>query len=320
MRKWVLAICLLASFNAKAEIVTGEKCGDDCSWTLDTDTGQLTISGTGNMYDWDFFDTGHRLWDGGESHHQTLAPWGEYSADIQHIEVGNGITYIGDHSFYNTSATSVNLPNTLEQIGPQSFQYSNLQELTIPSSVTTLGFASLDHTKISHLELPDSITSIGDVAFRYMPLDNLVIPDSVISIEGDRVFLGVGGTIYCTASSPCADKGSENIVPYEREGGVYILNGKYYFTGADMAGETNECQKELGECKRDVLESKGICSGSACDTFIQSDGHYMLKYNGRTYQSINDLLKGNYDRRRIYTVEEASFVSGKKNTVRLRYK
>gem|GEM_PF-6159988 len=41
---------LVASFNAQAEIVTGDKCGDDCSWTFDTDTRTLTISGTGDMY------------------------------------------------------------------------------------------------------------------------------------------------------------------------------------------------------------------------------------------------------------------------------
>ena len=69
-----------------------------------------------------------------------------------------------------------------------------------------------------------------------------------------------------------------------------------------------------------ILEAKGICQGAACDTFIQSDGNYMLKYNGKTYQSINDLLKGNYDKRRIYTVEEANFVAGDRNTVTIRYR
>ena len=110
------------------------------------------------------------------------------------------------------------------------------------------------------------------------------------------------------------------MIPYEKQGGVYILDGKYYYSGSDMANTTNECKKALGECKRDVLEAKGICQGSACDTFIQSDGNYMLKYNGKTYQSINDLLKGNYDKRRIYTVEEANFVAGERNTVTIKYR
>ena len=87
-----------------------------------------------------------------------------------------------------------------------------------------------------------------------------------------------------------------------------------------MAGGTNECKKELGECKRAVLEAKGICQGSSCDTFIQSDGQYMLKYNGKTYQDINALLKGDYDKRRIYTIEEANFVAGDKNRVSITYK
>jgi len=38
------------------------------------------------------------------------------------------------------------------------------------------------------------------------------------------------------------------------------------------------------------------------------------------YQSINDLLKGNYDVRRIYTIDEANRVAGKVNSVKIRYR
>ncbi|MBR1915040.1 MAG: leucine-rich repeat domain-containing protein [Alphaproteobacteria bacterium] len=338
MKKFVFILAIFLSFNTFAGETTviaqtdsndvSTKCGDNCSWKLYSD-GTLEISGQGNMYDWDFFDTTEQLWEGGNSTYQTLAPWGEYSGQISNIKIGEGITYIGDHSFYNIAATSAELPDTLIEIGPQSFQYSALENISIPNSVTTIGFASFDRTHLTSLVIPDSVTTIEDVAFRNLPLSTLIIPDSVTSIEGERVFYGVSATIYCLATLLCENRGSENIVSYEKEGGVYILDGKFYTSLENMqkdisreAEDTNDytCGTDKNKCKRDVLEAKGICQGSECDTFIQSDGQYMLKFGGKTYQDINALLKGNYDKRRIYTIEEANFVAGDKNRVSIRYR
>lgn len=346
MKKYVLIFIgtVFLSLNVRSEIVTGDKCGDNCTWTFDTETGKLTVSGTGDMYDFEKYDTGSIPWEGSQATYYTTAPWGEYSGQVSEIEIGSNITSLGVNAFYNLSATSVNIPNGITSISKNAFQYSNLQSVLIPDSVTSIGRAAFDTAPLTNLTLPNTITSIGDYAFRDTGLTEFVIPDSVTSIGerafmsygigqleklvipdsvasiGTEAFIGLSATVYCTTSSPCADRGSENIVSYEKQGGVYILDGKYYYSGSDMANTTNECQKALGECKRDVLEAKGICQGSACDTFIQSDGNYMLKYNGKTYQSINDLLKGNYDKRRIYTIEEANFVAGDKNRVSIKYR
>ena len=345
MRKLVFVLGLVLSFNANGEIVTGDKCGDNCTWTFDTETGKLTVSGTGEMYDWGKNDTGNRPYEGSVSTYQTEAPWGDYSGQISNIEIKNGITALGMNAFYNLSATSVIIPDSVTDLHRECFQYSNLRSVSIPSSVTSIPFAAFDGVPLTSIDLPDTITSIGYVAFRNTGLTEFIVPDSVTSIDqaaflshgtsnleklvisdsvtsiGDKAFNGLTATVYCAATSPCADKGSENIVAYEKQGGVYILeDGTKFLSAADMAGGTNICNKELNECKRNVLEAKGICQGSSCDTFIQSDGKYMLKFGSKTYQDINALLKGDYDRRRIYTIEEANFVAGDKNRVSITYK
>jgi len=43
-------------------------------------------------------------------------------------------------------------------------------------------------------------------------------------------------------------------------------------------------------------------------------------HNNRFYNSANDILSGNYDKKRIYTIDEANRASGKKNTFKIRYK
>ena len=329
MKKYVLIFIgtVFLSLNVRSEIVTGDKCGDNCTWTLDTETGQLTISGTGDMYS--KYNNIARPYDesfegNNGDHWRTNAPWWPYSTQISDIKIQSGITSIGGWAFYNTSVTSIDIPDTVTRISNESFQFSALQSITIPDSVSSIEWATFMGTSLTNFVIPDSITSIGGHAFDGVTtLTNLVIPETVTSIGVDAL-QSTTAQIYCYKDLDCRDKGSNNIVSYDKQGGVYILdygteNEKYYISGSDMANGT-ECHKALGECKRDVLEAKGICQGSACDTFIQSDGNYMLKYNGKTYQSINDLLKGNYDKRRIYTIEEANFVAGDKNRVSIKYR
>ena len=348
MKKWIFILGTILPINVFAECneVGYFDCGTtgDVKWYVSQDQTTLTISGTGATGN--YAEELNPNYNGTTSlaYARTTAPWGIYNNVVTKIEVSEGVTDIGKAVFEGfDQVTHVSLPNTLKSIGWDSFNRTSslahidfppsltsigesafwgggLTSVVVPDTITTIEEGTFDNIPtLTSVVIPDSVTSIGNVAFAYTPaLENLVIPDSVTSIS-ETAFMQSAAVIYCAASSPCEGKGSENIVPYEKQGGVYILDGKYYLTGADMANGT-ECKKALGECKRDVLEAKGICQGSACDTFIQSDGNYMLKYNGKTYQSINDLLKGNYDKRRIYTIEEANFVAGDKNRVSIKYK
>ena len=45
----LLSIVSVVDFSAFADVKTG-KCGDNVTYSLDTETGLLTISGTGDMY------------------------------------------------------------------------------------------------------------------------------------------------------------------------------------------------------------------------------------------------------------------------------
>ena len=349
MKRTVFILSALISFNVYAECDEAGyfDCGTtgDVKWYVSEDQKTLTISGNGKTGS--YAEEINPYYDGVEvlAYARTTAPYKEYTSTVTNIEVKEGVTDLGKAVFEGfDQVTNVSLPNglnsigwdcfnrtyrlenidfpsSLTSIGESAFWGSGLKSVTIPSTITTIEEGTFDvNTNLTDVYIPDSVTSIGNVAFAYTSDQlKLVIPDSVTSIA-DNAFLSSAATIYCASSSPCADKGSENIVSYEKQGGVYILDGKYYYSGSDMVNTTNECQKALGECKRDVLEAKGICQGSACDTFIQSDGNYMLKYNGKTYQSINDLLKGNYDKRRIYTIEEANFVAGDKNRVSIKYR
>ena len=91
---FVLSLALMLSLMAgltlpvSAETVSGT-CGDDLTWTLDTETGLLTISGEGEMYDWTYDWT-----------NPTRAPWYDYRDYIKTIQMDiNDLNYkeLGDY-------------------------------------------------------------------------------------------------------------------------------------------------------------------------------------------------------------------------------
>ena len=107
-------------------------CGNNLTWTLDS-TGLLTISGTGDMYDY------------GDDPN----PWEDYTSLIQTIVITDGVTSIGDYAFCSCeSLTTITIPDGVISIGAAAFNScESLVNITIPNSVSAIGdyaFCSCD--------------------------------------------------------------------------------------------------------------------------------------------------------------------------------
>ena len=111
-------------------VVSGT-CGDNVQWTFESCNGTLTISGTGEMYNWMSL---------------VARPWHSLCTSIQRVVIEEGVTTTGYHAFYGASnLTSVSLPSTLQTLQFMTFfGCGKLTTLTIPSSVTYVGNRSLE--------------------------------------------------------------------------------------------------------------------------------------------------------------------------------
>ena len=172
----VCALCVTAG----AEELSGT-CGakgneENVTWTLDTETGLLTISGTGAMKDYRDYD---------------CAPWHEQRTYVHSAVVGEGITSIGDDAFYDCSSlTSISLPEGITSIGSYAFwQCSSLTSISLPEGITSIGsYAFWQCSSLTSISLPESVTSIGRAAFSgCSSLTAISLPESVTSI-GDSAF------------------------------------------------------------------------------------------------------------------------------------
>ncbi len=125
---------ILSTMITHAETLVGN-CGTNVSYSLDTTTGALVISGTGNMND---YSTTNR------------SPWYSYHTSISSILIGEEVTSIGSSAFSGCSGlTSVSIPNSVTSIGSSAFSgCSSIESMTIPfvgrsASATTASSSTL---------------------------------------------------------------------------------------------------------------------------------------------------------------------------------
>ncbi len=192
----------LTRIEEKADSVTGEDTEEEIqSWTIGSikaalENGTLTISGSGRMPDYT---------------ESVGAPWYTYGWEIRSIVVSEGITYIGNYAFAETSAEELILPNSLQGIGEGAFSESrSLLSATIPDQVTELGEAAFEFcsslTKVTvgkgirilnadvfyncmsltSVSLSSGLETISEYAFyKCTALTSLKIPDTVTYIDGN---------------------------------------------------------------------------------------------------------------------------------------
>lgn len=162
----------LFAVEAEAANYSG-KCGDNLTWSLNTSTGVLNITGTGAMYNYAS---------------STDAPWRSYGGYIKKITIGNSVTSIGDNAFNRyANLTSVTLGNSITTIGDYAFVCGNFASVTIPSSVTSIGdFAFYACDDITTVAISYGVMYIGDSAFsNCTSLTKVTIPEKVAFIGED---------------------------------------------------------------------------------------------------------------------------------------
>jgi hypothetical protein len=149
-------------------------CAATSKVTATLDNGTLTISGIGAMKDY-----------GSE-------PWKinsiNYSSQITHVVIEEGVTTIGDYAFFNLN---------------------NLVSIEIPEGITSIGSdAFRSCTSLASIDIPESVKYIKFAAFRYCSsLSSIVIPEGLINIEFN-VFSNCTGLLSVSIPASVKDIGA----------------------------------------------------------------------------------------------------------------
>lgn len=199
----------------ETDLITGS-CGDNIFWSLDLETGELVISGEGDMpSDWSSSST-----NGTSIIH---SPWAS-STLIKSVVIKDGVTSVGDYSFSGcTNLLTADIPQSVTSLSAMAFDEcdnlnsitvnknntffsnddygvlynkdkttlikyptgNNRQTYTVPNSVTIIGSSSFkNNSYLVDIELPDSLLTIGRSAFySCTSLKEIYIPSGVTLID-----------------------------------------------------------------------------------------------------------------------------------------
>ena len=134
--------------------VTSGSCGTDAEWSYQN--GVLKITGSGEMRNYV------------ANERSDTRPWKLFAAEIEEVQISDGITKIGNEAFRNCpKLAKVNFPASLTVIGDYSFRDDILlQELVIPGTVETVGAAAFRGcTGLTKLTLEEGIQALNGPAY-----------------------------------------------------------------------------------------------------------------------------------------------------------
>lgn len=136
MFKKTVAIIMALALIVVTGVITSlsATANDSITFTYDDVTGELIVSGTGAIDDYN------------ETALEDI-PWYTYRNIINTVTISEGITEIGNYAFCRES---------------------NVLEVNLPSTLTRIGYAAFaGDTNLASLTIPDSVTSVGDYAFGF---------------------------------------------------------------------------------------------------------------------------------------------------------
>lgn len=232
----LLASTLLLILTLRVRVLAADtgSCGTSLTWEFSNNT--LTISGSGNMYN---FPDGE------------MAPWYEHAEEIRTVILPEELTSIGDLAFYGcTNLTSVVVPDGVTAIGEYAFadctellqvhlgngvreirtgafyQCESLSTVSFPESVTMIKAKAFYHCDgLSAVYVPATVTSMGAEVFAYC--EGLVRAEVQASMSRlpDWTFYGCSNLVDVSLAPEMSIVGEYAFQHCENLNGIYTSSG-----------------------------------------------------------------------------------------------
>ena len=168
----ILALSCLPQFTLPASAAeTSGKCGRSATWSFNTSTGTLTISGTGAV------KTGDLMMG---------KQWYPFQGQIKSVIVEPGILELEPYAFaYCEKLQSVSLPKTLvSMIDMVFYKCTSLKSIDLPDSIINMGGGVFEEcTSLTSLKYPKNLEAVWAQSLRgCTSLTSVTLPPNVKTI------------------------------------------------------------------------------------------------------------------------------------------
>jgi len=272
------------------------ECGEELVWGLDEESGVLSISGNGVMYDY------------------SQSPWLEYEEMILTLQIEEGVISIGKNAFTDlTNLKTVKMADTVESIGFEAFAYceslddvnlsvswnscpsynstmnanycgqifegcESLKTIIVPEGMEALpGYAFNGADYLESVVFPESITEIKNHTFyNCSNLKEIVIPEQVTAI---------GKSAFCYCSSLSSIEFKTNILA---ELGHFAFNECSSLTSIDLPDSIQSIGYRAFAYCYDLEEINIPVAWTECPTSA-TDGTINATYCGHIFEDCYSL-------------------------------
>jgi hypothetical protein len=100
------------------------------------------------------------------------------------VVIPDGVTAIGNGTFFNKAITAINLPASVRTIGNSAFMNTQITSINMPNVTSIDDYAFSGATLLTSVTIPVGVTVISEYAFAYtFALTSVTIPSNVTTIE-----------------------------------------------------------------------------------------------------------------------------------------
>ena len=164
-----------------------------------------------------------------------------YCESLTEIDLGKGVTEIGEHSFYDCDLKKLEIPDSVESIGKTAFSDNkHLTEVKLGKGLTEIPERAFSFCGLTSLNIPENITSIGDLAFLQNPdLKEVYIPATVTEIGSNAFgYLDKSGGFVLVEGFTIIGKAGSAAQAYAEANGIPFIEDKELLLGdVDRDGE-----------------------------------------------------------------------------------
>ena len=352
MKKWILVLGLILSYNAQAYDYNDCFGASGCQPCPNSTDGKCFYAVEGSKMTIYGPTSTEQNADGSLKETTSIPRYAFTNSDgtsnlpenITSLEITGNITTVKGYAFYSATLTNVQFPETLETISESAFWNNNLSQINFPNSLKNIGKGAFNWNPFSEINLPDGLMTLEGLSG--VPLRHVVIPDSVAKVK-DAIFSSNSRLQSLVVG---ADTMLGNIFTYTT-GSVIVQFDKLKMFCAENNGSCTTALQSAGATQEQIAQILiSYTKDDATGVYQTSDGKYYADVNlmarqmacenkqsceiasadiragrpfdmkGKSYASVDDFIQGKYIPKRIYTIDEANHVAGKTNTFKIRYR